>query len=35
MFVERKVDYSALLTYLVRWQAGAVSLPQVTSFWPS
>jgi hypothetical protein len=27
MFVERKVRYSALFTYLVGWNAGAVSLP--------
>jgi hypothetical protein len=27
MFVERKVCYSALLTNLVRWHAGAVSFP--------
>jgi hypothetical protein len=27
MFVERLVCYSALFTYLVRWHAGAVSLP--------
>ncbi len=32
MFVERKVHYSALFTYLVGWHAGAVSFPQVTSF---
>jgi hypothetical protein len=27
MFVEWKVHYSALFTYLVRWHAGAVSFP--------
>ncbi len=27
MFVERKVRYSALFTYLVGWYAGAVSFP--------
>jgi hypothetical protein len=27
MFVERKVRYSALFTYLVGWHAGAVSFP--------
>jgi hypothetical protein len=27
MFVERKVRYSALLTNLVGWHAGAVSFP--------
>jgi hypothetical protein len=27
MFVERKVYYSALFTYLVGWHAGAVSFP--------
>jgi hypothetical protein len=27
MFVERKVCYSVLFTYLVEWHAGAVSFP--------
>ena len=27
MFVERKVCYSALFTYLVGWHAGAVTFP--------
>ncbi len=27
MFVERKVCHLALVTYLVRWHAGAVSFP--------
>jgi hypothetical protein len=27
MFVEKKVHYSALFTYLVGWHAGTVSLP--------
>ncbi len=35
MFVKRKVSYSALFTNLFRWRSGAVSFPQVTSFWPS
>jgi hypothetical protein len=32
MFVERKVCYSALYTYLVRWYAGAVSLRLIDVF---
>jgi hypothetical protein len=35
MFVERKVRYSALFTYLVGWHASAVSFPQVMSFGPA
>ncbi len=29
VFVERKVHYSALFTYLVGWHTGAVSFPLV------
>ncbi len=29
MYVERKVHYSSLFTYLVRWHVSAVSFPQV------
>jgi hypothetical protein len=28
MFVERRVSYSALFTYLVGWHTSAISLPQ-------
>jgi hypothetical protein len=29
MFVDRKVRYSTLFTNLVRWHAGAVTLPPI------